>query len=91
MVKSNPQMIKVSEMETAWISLLLLQKELMKSNLTVLKKVMVVIVILLSLGDGLEMVMTGKISMQLLEICGLLKTKILLFSILLTHSLIPIL
>jgi hypothetical protein len=51
-----------------------------------LKKVMVVIVILLSLGDGLEMVMTGKISMIVLEPYGLLKTKILLFSILLTHS-----
>jgi hypothetical protein len=51
-----------------------------------LKKVMVVIVILLSLGDGLEMVMTGKISMIVLELYGLLKTKILLFSILLTHS-----
>jgi hypothetical protein len=79
-------MIKVSEMETAWISLLLFKKELMKSNLTVLKKVMVVIVILLSLGDGPEMVMTGKISMIVLEPYGLLRTKILLFSILLTHS-----
>jgi len=91
MMKSNPQMQEVSEVETAWISLLLLKKELMKSNLTVLKKVEIVIVILLSLGDGLEMVMTGKISMIVLEPCGLLKTKILLFSILLTHSQIPIL
>jgi hypothetical protein len=68
-----------------------LKKELTKSNLIVLKKLEMIIVIPLLLGDGLEMVMTGKISMKLLENCGLLKTKILKFGILLTHSQIPIL